>query len=272
MWVPPPPPPNCGVRIGAAARLVPRPLMQQRRQRRLRMRSVQPSLQDSWWTRPWPPPVASHSLQAASLRAVRAQSYCVQCRGTGRTTCSACQGAGIMQNEPVRMNQIKHAGEGPVQSPRRAQGGRRRATQQLQRGRRHAAPRPGPRPPCVRDPRPGRRPPLRAAGKVKVLLGINDTKMHDSDWQLTNRCVDVGSALQTCCGRYPPCNGRHRARRLLAQGGWLAGWLAGWLLPVLTMTAPPARPACRCKRCRGTGALPCVHCSGTGLLGPQPRK
>ncbi|PSC74297.1 serine threonine kinase [Micractinium conductrix] len=100
-------------------------------------------------------------MNAASLRAVRAQSYCVQCRGTGRTTCSACQGAGIMQNEPVRMNQIKHA-----------------------------------------------------AGKVKVLLGINDTKMHDSDWQLTNRC----------------------------------------------------------KRCRGTGALPCVHCSGTGLLGPQPRK
>lgn len=48
--------------------------------------------------------------QAASFRAVRGQTHCLHCRGTGRAVCSACQGAGIVQREPVRMNQVKHAG------------------------------------------------------------------------------------------------------------------------------------------------------------------
>jgi DnaJ-class molecular chaperone len=49
-----------------------------------------------------------------------------------------------------------------------------------------------------------------AAGKLQVLLGVSDARMHDSTWMKSNRC----------------------------------------------------------KRCRGTGALPCKHCNGTGVLGP----
>ncbi len=41
---------------------------------------------------------------------MRGETHCLHCRGTGRVTCSACQGAGIVQREPVRMNQVKHAG------------------------------------------------------------------------------------------------------------------------------------------------------------------
>ncbi|KAL4424161.1 hypothetical protein ABPG75_001462 [Micractinium tetrahymenae] len=95
-------------------------------------------------------------MNAASFRAVRGQTHCLHCRGTGRATCPACQGAGIVQREPVRMNQVKHA-----------------------------------------------------VGKVQVLLGMNDAKMFDNDWMKSNRC----------------------------------------------------------KRCHGTGALPCVHCDGTGRRG-----
>ncbi|KAL4438538.1 hypothetical protein ABPG77_000186 [Micractinium sp. CCAP 211/92] len=95
-------------------------------------------------------------MNAASFRAVRGETHCLHCRGTGRVTCSACQGAGIVQREPVRMNQVKHA-----------------------------------------------------VGKVQVLLGMNDAKMFDNDWMKSNRC----------------------------------------------------------KRCHGSGALPCVQCDGTGRRG-----
>lgn len=74
-------------------------------------------------------------MNAASWRVVRGQTYCVHCRGTGKETCPTCQGAGIVQPEKVRMNQIRHA-----------------------------------------------------AGKIQVLLGVNDAKMHDSDWLKSNRC------------------------------------------------------------------------------------
>ncbi|EFN50736.1 hypothetical protein CHLNCDRAFT_142565 [Chlorella variabilis] len=96
-------------------------------------------------------------MNAASWRVVRGQTYCLHCRGTGKESCPTCQGAGIVQPEKVRMNQIRHA-----------------------------------------------------AGKVQVLLGLNEPKMFDSDWMKSNRC----------------------------------------------------------KRCRGTGALPCKHCNGVGMLGP----
>ena len=49
-----------------------------------------------------------------------------------------------------------------------------------------------------------------AAGKFKVLLGMESPKMRDGDWQRSNRC----------------------------------------------------------RRCHGSGALPCKYCDGAGRLGP----
>jgi hypothetical protein len=97
-------------------------------------------------------------MNAASLRVVRGQTHCAFCRGTGRETCQACQGSGLVQHqEKVRMNSVRHA-----------------------------------------------------ASKIKVLLSLEEPKMSDDDWMKTNRC----------------------------------------------------------RRCHGTGALPCKHCGGTGRLGP----
>ena len=53
-------------------------------------------------------------LNAASLRVVRGQTHCAFCRGTGRETCTACAGSGLVQHQDkVRMNSVRHAGKAP---------------------------------------------------------------------------------------------------------------------------------------------------------------
>lgn len=86
-------------------------------------------------------------VNAASWRVMRGQTECVTCRGTGRTTCGACQGAGIIKREElVRMNQVKHA-----------------------------------------------------AGKLQVMLGMNEPKSVESDWMQSNRCKRCkGTGAETC--------------------------------------------------------------------------
>lgn len=149
-------------------------------------------------------------MQAASFRAVRGETHCLHCRGTGRATCSACQGAGIVQREPVRMNQVKHAGAlglharwaerqlglvttfrtPPQQRPAPPTSWVLQVGSVLPAARGRCAPA-APLLGCQAVPSRASCPslaPALAVGKVQVLLGMNDAKMFDSDWMKSNRC------------------------------------------------------------------------------------
>lgn len=106
-----------------------------------------------------------------------------------------------------------------------------------------------------------------AAGKLQVLLRVKDPKMIDSDWMKSNRWGPaVAIAVQVRVWLEILSNLRGREGVSYTQLAFICVLMAHCL-----HFSPPRTLWRRCKRCRGSGALPCKHCQGTGTLGPtQP--